>query len=106
MQVASQRSLKAIRDIVTAMSEVERVAEAIAVSVHEQDRATMEIARQVQLSFEGARRSAGAVGNFETMTVRTHDAAAQLQDAADALAKQAHSIRQEVAAFCGRVAAA
>jgi methyl-accepting chemotaxis protein len=106
MQIASQRSLKAIRDIVGAMGEVEKVAEAIAVAVHEQDRATAEIARQVQLSFEGARRGVGVVGNFELMTVRTHDAAEQLQEAADALAAQAHSIRHEVAAFCTLVAAA
>lgn len=106
MQVASQRSLKAIRDIVDSIGEVERVAEAIAVAVHEQGHATSEIARQVQLSFEGARRSAGVVDHFEDMTVRTHGAAEHLQSAADALAAQAHSIRREVAAFCGRVAAA
>ncbi|WP_439498222.1 methyl-accepting chemotaxis protein [Bosea sp. (in: a-proteobacteria)] len=106
MQVASQRSLRAIRDIVVAVADVEQVAEAIAVAVHQQDRATAEIARQVQLSFEGARRSAGVVGNFEGMTVRTHDAAEHLQEAADALATQAQGIRQDVAAFCGKVAAA
>ncbi|SEF51467.1 methyl-accepting chemotaxis protein [Bosea lathyri] len=106
MQEVSQRSLKAIRDIVDAIGEVEHVADAIAFSVHEQGRATSEIAHQVRLSFEGARRSAGAVGSFETMTARTHDAAEQLQQTADALATQAQGIRREVAAFCGRVAAA
>jgi methyl-accepting chemotaxis protein len=106
MQEASQRSLKAIHDIVDAIGEVERVADAIALSVNEQGRATSEIAYQVRLSFEGARRSAGAAGSFETMTVRTHGAAEQLQQAAASLAAQTHGVREEVAAFCGRVAAA
>lgn len=42
----------------------------------------------------------------KTMTLRTHGAAEQLQETAAALAAQAHEVRQEVAAFCGRVAAA
>lgn len=106
MQTASQRSLKAIRAIVESIGEVERVTEAIAVAVHQQGQATSEIARQVQMSFDGARRSAGVVDHFESMTVRTHGAAEHLENAADALAAQAHSIRREVEAFCGRIAAA
>ena len=106
MQQASQRSLKAIRDIVDAIGEVESVANAIALSVDEQSRATAEIAHQVRLSFEGAQRSADVAGGFEVMTRQTHGAAQQLQDAASALAQQAQEIRQDVASFCGRVAAA
>jgi methyl-accepting chemotaxis protein len=106
MQDASQRSLKAIRDIVTAIGDVERVADAISVSVQQQGQATSEIAHQVRMSFEGARRSADIVGSFEAMTEGAHDAARQVQDSANALAAQARSIRGEVAAFCERVAAA
>lgn len=106
MQQATQRSLKAIHDIVDAIGEVERVADAIAMSVDEQGRATSEIAHQVQLSFEGARRSAGIVGSFEDMTIRTHGAAQQLQEASEALAAQARDIRCEVATFCKEIAAA
>ncbi|HEY5797909.1 MAG TPA: methyl-accepting chemotaxis protein [Bosea sp. (in: a-proteobacteria)] len=106
MQEASQRSLKAIRDIVTAIGDVERVADAISVSVQQQGQATSEIAHQVRMSFEGARRSADIVGSFEAMTEGAHDAARQVQDSADQLAAQARSIREEVADFCERVAAA
>lgn len=106
MQQASQRSLKAIRDIVEAIGAVESVANAIAFSVDEQSRATAEIAHQVQLSFEGAQRSADVAGGFEVMTRQTHGAAQQLQGAASALARQAQEIRGEVASFCERVAAA
>ncbi len=106
MQQASQRSLKAIRDIVEAIGDVESVANAIALSVDEQSRATAEIAHQVRLSFEGAQRSADVAGGFEVMTRQTHGAAQQLQSAASALAQQAQDIRQDVANFCGRVAAA
>lgn len=106
MQAASQRSLGAIREIVTAIAEVEQVTDAIAVAIHQQDRATLEIAHQVQRSFEGAKRSGDVVDSFGMMTVRTHGAAEQLQTAADALASQATSIRREVANFCGRIAAA
>ncbi|TCR60852.1 methyl-accepting chemotaxis protein [Bosea sp. BK604] len=106
MQTASQRSLKAIRDIVTSIGEVERVAETIAIAVNEQGHATSEIARQVQLSFEGARRSAGVVDHFESTTQRAHGAAEHLQSASSALVTQAQSIRREFAAFCDRVAAA
>ena len=106
MQQASQRSLKAIRDIVEAIGAVESLANAIAFSVDEQGRATAEIAHQVQLSFEGAERSADVAGGFEVMTRQTHGAAQQLQGAASALARQAQEIRREVATFCERVAAA
>ncbi len=106
MQEASQRSLKAIRDIVTAMGEVERVADAISVSVQQQGEATSEIAHQVRMSFEGARRSADIVGSFEAMTEGAHDAARKVQGSADQLAAQARSIREEVADFCERVAVA
>jgi methyl-accepting chemotaxis protein len=106
MQEASQRSLKAIRDIVMAIGDVERVADAISVSVQQQGQATSEIAHQVRMSFEGARRSADIVGSFEAMTEGAHDAARQVQDSAGQLAAQARSIREEVAAFCERVAAA
>ncbi|UZF92287.1 methyl-accepting chemotaxis protein [Bosea sp. NBC_00550] len=106
MQQASHRSLKAIRDIVEAIGEVESVANAIALSVDEQSRATAEIAHQVRLSFQGAQRSADVAGGFEVMTRQTHGAAQQLQGAANALAQQAQDIRREVASFCNRVAAA
>jgi methyl-accepting chemotaxis protein len=106
MQEASQRSLMAIRDIVAAIGAVEGVAETISVSVQQQGQATSEIAHQVRMSFEGARRSADIVGSFEAMTEGAHHAAQQVQDSADALAAQARGIREEVAAFCESVAAA
>lgn len=106
MQDASLRSLKAIRDIVTAIGDVERVADAISVAVEQQGQATSEIAHQVRMSFEGARHSADIVSSFEAMTEGAHDAAKQVQDSSDALAAQAHSIREEVATFCERAAAA
>lgn len=106
MQDASQRSLKAIRDIVVAIGDVERVADSISLSVQQQGQATSEIAHQVRMSFEGARRSADIVESFEAMTQGAHDAARNVQDSANALAAQARGIREEVAAFCERVAAA
>ncbi|MCU4179317.1 methyl-accepting chemotaxis protein [Bosea sp. BH3] len=106
MQKASQRSLKAIRDIVEAIGAVESVANAIALSVDEQSHATAEIAHQVHLSFQGAQRSADVAGGFDLMTRETHDAAEQLQSTASALAQQAQDIRREVASFCEQVAAA
>ncbi len=92
--------------LVEAIGEVERVANAIALSVDEQSRANSEIACQVRLSFDGAQRSADMAGGFETMTVETHGAAEKLQETAAALAQQAQSIRQDVALFCGNIAAA
>ncbi|MEZ2407773.1 methyl-accepting chemotaxis protein [Bosea sp. OAE752] len=106
MQDATQRSLRAIREIVEAVGEVESVANAIALSVDEQSRATSEIAYQVRLSFEGAQRSADIAGGFEAMTVETHGAAENLQETAAGLARQAQTIRQDVAVFCNSVAAA
>jgi len=106
MQEASQRSLKAIRDIVVSIGDVERVADAISVSVQQQGQATSEIAHQVRMSFEGARRSADIVGSFEAMTEGAHGAARQVQNSANQLATQARSIRTEVADFCERVATA
>ncbi len=106
MQTASERSQAVIREIVEAMSNVERLTDAIAIAVHQQDMATSEIARQARFSSDGAQRSASMVSGFEAMTVRTHDAAGSLKTAADTLASQAQDIRRQVAAFCDRVAAA
>lgn len=106
MQEATQRSLKAMREIASSIGLVESLADAIAHSVDEQSRATAEIAYQVRLSFEGAQRSADIAGGFEVMTVETHGAATQLQETAAALARQAQAIRADVARFCGTVAAA
>jgi methyl-accepting chemotaxis protein len=106
MQTASERSQEVIREIVDAMSNVERLTDAIAVAVHQQDMATSEIARQARFSSDGAQRSATMVSGFGTMTVRAHDAAGSLSTAAETLAAQAQDIRRQVAAFCERVAAA
>jgi len=106
MQEASQRSLTAIREIVLAIGNVERVADAISVSVEQQGQATSEIAHQVRVSYEGARHGADIVDSFQSMTESAHGAAQQAQEAAHALAAQARSIREEVASFCGSVAAA
>ena len=105
MQDASQRSLQVILEIVDALGEIERVADVISLAVNEQGHATSEIARQVHVSFEGARRGADVVGSFETMTFRTHAAAEALQTTADALAGKAREVRRDVEAFCERIAA-
>jgi methyl-accepting chemotaxis protein len=106
IQTASQRSLKSIRAIVSAIGEVETVSVSIAHAVEEQNRATNEIAHEVQISSDGANRSAEALGGFRTVTARTHDAAAELQQSSDDLAQQASKIRREVAEFCEKVAVA
>ncbi len=106
IQQATQRCLKAMREIAGAIQEVEALADAIACSVNEQERATSEIAHQVRLSFEGAQRSADIAGSFEAMTIETHGAATQLGETAAALSRQAQTIRRGVAGFCGEVAAA
>ena len=106
IQTASQRSLKSIRAIVSAIGEVETVSVASAHAVEEQNRATGEIAHEVQISSDGANRSAEALGGFRTVTARTHDAAAELQQSSDDLAQQASRIRREVAEFCEKVAVA
>ncbi len=60
----------------------------------------------MQISSDGANRSAEALGGFRAVTARTHDAAEELQQSSDDLAQQASKIRSEVAAFCEKVAAA
>jgi methyl-accepting chemotaxis protein len=106
IQTASQRSLKSIREIVEAIGEVETVSVAIAYAVGEQDRATAEIAKEVQVSSDGASRSAQTLQSFEAVTERTYAAAGSLQSSSSDLATQAQRIRREVAEFCERVAAA
>jgi methyl-accepting chemotaxis protein len=106
MQEATRRCLAAMREIVSAVGAVESLSDAIAQSVNAQSMATSEIAYQVRLSFEGAQRSADMAGGFEAMTVKTHGAAAQLEETAVALARQAQQIRSGVARFCSDIAAA
>jgi methyl-accepting chemotaxis protein len=106
MQAASARSLQVIRDIAQAMRQIDEMTDAIAVAVHQQDRATAEIARQTRLSSEGARAGAGMVSSFATMTDRTHDAADRLKEASDVLAQQGEVIRRQITEFCETIAAA
>ncbi len=106
IQVTTQRSLKSMREIVDAIGEVETISVAIAYAVGEQDRATAEIAHEVQVSSDGAHHSAQILNTFESVTARTHGAAEGLQSSSDELAAQAQQIRREVAEFCERVAAA
>lgn len=106
IQLASRRSLQSVREIVTAINQVETVSEVIAHAVDEQDRATSHIAREVHVSSEGVSQNARVLDSFEIVTAQTHQAAAHLQGASDDLAEQAYRIRTEVAAFCERVAAA
>jgi methyl-accepting chemotaxis protein len=106
IQSASQRSLKAMREIVEVVGDVETVSVAIAYAVSEQDRATAEIAREVQVSSDGAGRTAQMLSAVESVTVRTFDAAGRLQSSSDDLASQTHRIRAQVSGFCEKIAAA
>lgn len=106
MQQATDSSLSAIRAIVGTIGNVESLSGAIAGSVNEQGRATSEIAYQARLSFEGAQRGADIAASFQSVVAEAHGAASQLQETACALDRQAQIIRDDVARFCGDVAAA
>lgn len=104
MQQATGKSVSAIGQISSVISELDRFSARIAESVEEQVASAREIAGNVSSVAEGVGEVAASVGQIESVAERANRAASDLNGSAAAVTKQTLRIRERVHAFAGEVA--
>jgi methyl-accepting chemotaxis protein len=106
IQVATQESVGAIREISTTIEKLSEISSAIAAAVEEQGAATQEISRNVQQAAHGTQQVSANIIDVERGAAATGSASAQVLAAAQALSGDSSRLKQEVASFLGSVRAA
>ncbi|WP_020177624.1 HAMP domain-containing methyl-accepting chemotaxis protein [Methylopila sp. M107] len=106
VQAATDQVVVSIRSITETISEVASISNMIAVSVSQQREATTEIARNVEYASVGARQASENVGSVAASARRTGEVAGAILSAADALAGQAATLRDQVGSYLVKVRAA
>jgi methyl-accepting chemotaxis protein len=106
MQVATQDSVAAIKEIGGTIGRIASIATTIAAAVEEQGAATQEIARNVHQAAKGTAEVVGNIGDVNRGAAETGTASAQVLTSAQALARESGSLSREVERFVGMVRAA
>ncbi|NWG24624.1 MAG: HAMP domain-containing protein [Pseudorhodoplanes sp.] len=106
MQVATQDSVAAIKEIGGTIRRVAEIAAAIAAAVEEQGSATEEIARNVQQAAQGTSEVADNITQVNRGANETGLASSQVLGSAQALARESGQLRSEVERFVRTVRAA
>jgi methyl-accepting chemotaxis protein len=106
IQGTTADTVKAIRGIITTISEINEIASAIASAVEQQGAATQEIARNVQEAARGTQEVSSNISGIRESIATTTAAASQVRDASGDLSRQAESLTSEVTEFIAGVRAA
>lgn len=106
MQVATDKSVKAITRVAETIANIDRIASAIASAVEQQDTASHEIARNVQQASIGTRQVSSDIVDVTRQATETGAASARVLSSASSLSGEAESLRREVDAFIAKVRAA
>ncbi|MGJ4953631.1 methyl-accepting chemotaxis protein [Bradyrhizobium sp. HKCCYLS20291] len=106
IQVATQESVSAIKDISTTIEKLSEISSAIAAAVEEQGAATQEISRNVQQAAHGTQQVSVNITEVQRGASETGAASAQVLGAAQALSGDSSRLKEEVASFLGSVRAA
>jgi methyl-accepting chemotaxis protein len=106
IQMATARSVEAIREIATTIAAVGHTSTAIASAVEEQGAATKEIARNVQQASAGTSQVTQNITGVSQAAAEAGHAATQVLDAAGDLSEQSTLLRGKVEAFLGAIKAA
>jgi methyl-accepting chemotaxis protein len=106
MQVATQDSVAAIKEIGGTIGRIASIATTIAAAVEEQGAATQEIARNVHQAAKGTAEVVDNISDVNRGAAETGTASAQVLTSAQALARESGSLRHEVERFVGMVRAA
>jgi methyl-accepting chemotaxis protein len=104
MQSATGKSVSAIEQISSVITELDRFSARIADSVEEQVVSAREIAGNVSSVAEGVGAVAASVGQIEAVAERANRAAAQLNGSAASVTSQTLRIRERVRTFADEVA--
>lgn len=103
MQQATGKSVSAIEQITSVISELDRFSARIANSVEEQVASAREIAGNVSSVAQGVGEVAASVGQIEAVADKANRAASQLNSSAAAVTGQTLRIRDRVRAFAEEV---
>ncbi len=106
IQAATTGAAEAIRAIAKTVAEINGIATTIASAVEEQGSATQEIARNVQEASSGTQEVSDNIAGVTTAVDETGQSAAHMLTASGELAKQAHTLSDQVEAFLAKVRAA
>lgn len=104
MQQATGRSVSAIEQISSVITELDRFSARIADSVEEQVASAREIAGNVASVADGVGEVSASVGQIESVAEKANRAAAQLNASASAVTGQTSRIRERVRIFADEVA--
>ena len=106
MQLATQESVGAIKQIGTTISRISEIAATIATSVEQQGGATQEIARNVEQATQGTSEVAINIVDVNKGARETGSASAKVLSSAQSLSGESNRLKLEVAKFLNTVRAA
>jgi methyl-accepting chemotaxis protein len=106
MQVATQDSVVAIKQIGTTISRISEIAATIATSVEQQGGATQEISRNVEQAAQGTAEVANNIVDVNKGARETGSASAKVLSSAQSLSGESNRLKLEVAKFLSTVRAA
>ncbi|PWC63924.1 methyl-accepting chemotaxis protein [Azospirillum sp. TSH58] len=103
---ASDRTVEAMRAIITQVEDIDRSTAEMAASVEQQSAATGEISRNAQQAANGTAEVSSNVAGIQQAESETSAATHSVKSAADQLAERASSLKREVDQFLAEVRAA
>ena len=106
IQIATQQSVGAIREISGTFEKLSDISSAIAAAVEEQGMATQEISYNVEQAARGTRQVSSGITDVQRGASETGSASSQVFSAAQTLSRDSDRLRREVAKFLGTVRAA
>jgi methyl-accepting chemotaxis protein len=106
MQMATEESVTAIKEIGGTIARISEIAGAIAAAVEEQGAATQEIARNVQQAANGTSQVATNIVDVNRGAAETGTASSQVLSSAQSLSGESQNLKNEVERFLTTVRAA
>jgi methyl-accepting chemotaxis protein len=106
IQVATQDSVTAIREISDTIAKLSEISSTIAAAVEEQGAATQEISRNVQQAAQGTQQVSSNITDVQRGATETGSASSQVLSAAKSLSGDSNRLKLEVGKFLGTVRAA
>ncbi|MBV8925037.1 MAG: methyl-accepting chemotaxis protein, partial [Bradyrhizobium sp.] len=106
IQVATQESVSAIRDISATIERMSEISSTIASAVEEQGAATQEISRNVQQAAVGTQQVSSNVTDVQRGATETGCASSQVLSAAQTLSSDSNRLKLELGKFLETVRAA
>jgi methyl-accepting chemotaxis protein len=105
MQMATEGSVAAIKEIGDTINRIAEIATTIASAVEEQDAATQEISRNVQQAAVGTTQVASHITDVSNSANETGSASTKVLFSAQSLSKESNHLKQEVKRFLSTIRA-